>query len=181
VTEKTTLRKFRWFWPWQDDVEEEWLGKMAREGCHFLSLGSPGIYTFQRGKPKNTAYRLDYQTSQMKDREAYLKLFHDAGWEHAGKFSTWEYFRKEARAGSQPEIVADPKSKIQKFRKVLQSNVIFLSALILLGVFGLGSDPAMAGSRSAVFSVLAIILVFYSIEFVGIFRRINRLQRTARK
>jgi hypothetical protein len=179
VMEKTKLRKFHWFWPWQDDVEEEWLGKMSGEGWHLLSMSSPGLYTFKKDHPKNFVYRLDYQTSRLKDREAYLKLLHDAGWEYVGKFSTWEYLRKPARAGSLPGI--NPESKIEKYRKVLQSSLIFLAMLIVLGVVGFGSDPAMAGSRSAVYGVLAVILLFYTIEFAGILRRIYRLGKTAQK
>jgi hypothetical protein len=177
--EKTKLRKFHWFWPWQDDVEEEWLGKMSGEGWQLLSVGSPSLYTFKKGNLKKYVYRLDYQTSRRKDRDAYLKQFHDAGWEYVGKFSTWEYFRKPARAGSQPLI--DPESKIEKYRKVIRSSLIFLAMLIILGIVGFGSDPALAGSRSSVYVVLAIFLLFYGIEFAGIISRIHRLGKKARK
>jgi len=27
-----TIRVFRWFWAWEDDREEAWLGEMARRG-----------------------------------------------------------------------------------------------------------------------------------------------------
>jgi hypothetical protein len=113
--EPTTQWKFRWFWPWQDDREEAWLGNLSREGWHLSKFGFPRIYLFQKGDPKNFVYRLDYQTSRMKDREAYLQLFRDAGWEPVGKLAAWEYFRKETADGEAPEIFTDPESKIRKY------------------------------------------------------------------
>ena len=32
MKEKATLRKYKWLWPWQDDVEEAWLREMSQQG-----------------------------------------------------------------------------------------------------------------------------------------------------
>ena len=112
--EPTTQWKFRWFWPWQDDREEAWLGNLSREGWHLSGFGFPRIYNFQKGDPKNFVYRLDYQTSRMRDRETYLQLFRDAGWEPVGKMAAWEYFRKETAGGEEPEIFTDLESETPK-------------------------------------------------------------------
>jgi len=37
--EKTSIRKFRWFWPWQDENEEIWLREMSQEGGTWIRLG----------------------------------------------------------------------------------------------------------------------------------------------
>ncbi|HLE51739.1 MAG TPA: hypothetical protein VI755_06730 [Anaerolineales bacterium] len=34
--EKTMIRKFRWFWPWQDENEEAWLKEMSQEGWQYF-------------------------------------------------------------------------------------------------------------------------------------------------
>ncbi len=41
--ETETRCKFRWFWAWNDDREEEWLGSMSREGWHLSDFGFPGL------------------------------------------------------------------------------------------------------------------------------------------
>ena len=55
----TTLKKFRWFWAWDDEKEEQWLREMAQKGWHLLSVSIPGNYTFEQGAPKGYVYRLD--------------------------------------------------------------------------------------------------------------------------
>jgi hypothetical protein len=175
VREKTTLRKFRWFWPWQDEREEAWLGSLSREGWHLSSFGFPGVYFFQKGVPKNFVYRLDYQSSQMKDRQVYLQLFRDAGWEHAGKMSAWEYFRKETRPGEEPEIFTDPESKIRKYNLVIASLIVFLPVLLLL-FSPLNSDH---GPKAMVFGLqcfAAGIMACIVLGILGIVRRINQLK-----
>ena len=86
-----TTTKFKWFWTWQDDREEAWLGEMARADWHLKSLGLPGFYTFIAGEPRNDVYRLDFVMDR-KDYQAYLRQFRDAGWEHVGEMGGWQYF-----------------------------------------------------------------------------------------
>lgn len=48
-----TVRKFRWFWAWQDEKEEAWLSEMAAKGYHLQEPRFIGVYHFQVGDPKN--------------------------------------------------------------------------------------------------------------------------------
>jgi hypothetical protein len=82
---KNIFTKFRWFWAWQDEKEEAWLGKMSKQGYHLSSINFPGFYSFGKGEPREYIYRLDYQTFRKKDRQEYLQLFKDAGWEYLGE------------------------------------------------------------------------------------------------
>ena len=63
--EGQTIRKWHWFWAWQDGAEEAWLEAMAREGLH-LKSASIVEYTFQRGEPKHVVYRLDYNNQKVR-------------------------------------------------------------------------------------------------------------------
>jgi hypothetical protein len=179
--EPTTQWKFRVFWPWQDDREEAWLGELSRKGWHLSGFRFPDQYRFVHGDPKNFAYRLDYQSSRMKDREAYLQLFQDAGWEHVGKMASWEYFRKEARAGEEPEIFTDPESKIRKYRQVLGNLTLLLAVVLLLGVSPSASRAnSDAGSRVLLWLTLAL-LGAYLLAIIAVLRRIGELKILARK
>jgi len=130
---ENTIRKFRWFWPWQDEQEEAWLRSMSQKGWHLLSVGLAGIYRFRAGEPYDYVYRLDYQIHKKKDEQDYLQLFSDAGWEHLGYMSAWHYFRKESREGEASEIFTDVESKVAKYKRVLTYltffTVIFIAVL----------------------------------------------------
>ena len=106
----TYVNKNKWFWVWQDDKEEAWLSEMDREGLH-LEAVSLGRYKFRKSEPGNYVYRLDYQSLRSKDKESYLQLFEDAGWEHVGDMNGWMYFRIQADEGESPEIFSDAESK----------------------------------------------------------------------
>ncbi len=184
--EQETCWKFRWFWAWQDEREEAWLAEMSREGWHLLKVRIPCLYNFQKGEPKHYVYRLDFQTSGRKDRNAYLQLFRDAGWEHLGNMSTWEYFRKKARPGEEPEIFTDPESKIQKYERVIAFIVLFLPILLLPlwpdnpGPFGKPLvDRGILGL--VLYFVIAVILLLVSIGIIGIYYRIKQLKNSIRK
>ena len=117
---ENTIRKIKWFWPWQDEQEEAWLRSMSQKGWHLSSVGLPGIYRFRAGEPRDYVYRLDYQTYKKKDQQDYLQLFIDAGWEYLGNMSGWgHYFRKEVREGETLEIFTDVESKVSKYKRVL--------------------------------------------------------------
>ena len=59
-------------------------------------------------------------------------MFSDAGWEHIGYISNWQYFRKEAREGEVPEIYTDIESKVAKYKRVLTFLAFF--AVIIIAV-----------------------------------------------
>jgi hypothetical protein len=128
-----TITKFKWFWVWQDKAEENWLGEMSEKGYHLVSVGPPCVYTFRKGDPGNYAYRLDYRHFGKRDRQEYLELFADAGWEYLGEMVGWHYFRKEVKPGEVNEIFTDTESKIAKYKRVL--TYIGFMYLILLGIF----------------------------------------------
>ena len=69
-----TVRKFHWFWPWNDEKEEAWLREMSAQGWHFKTVESPSTYVFEQGEPIDFVYRLDYFTGHG-DLANYQQLF----------------------------------------------------------------------------------------------------------
>jgi len=134
---ENTIRKIKWFWPWQDEQEEAWLRSMSQKGWHLFSVGLPCIYRFRAGEPRDYVYRLDYQTfpkkDKQEDKQEYQQLFRDAGWEHIGEMSGWQqYFRKEAKEGEALEIFTDVESKVTKYKTVLAFLAFFVIILIVI-------------------------------------------------
>jgi hypothetical protein len=179
--EPKTISKFRWFWAWQDHREEEWLGNMSRDGWHLESFSLPGVYQFRKGAPKDYVYRLDFQTSPMKDRPVYLQLFRDAGWEHLGNMAAWEYFRKEARPGEEPEIFTDPESKIKKYERILGYLFIFFPVLLVINITTGGRMSEAGGLGLVPPCITTGVLVLYAVGILQISIRIAQLKKTLRK
>lgn len=170
-----TIKKFKWFWAWQDDKEETWLSDMAGQGYHLKSISLPGQYTFHKGDPGNYVYRLDFQTMRTKDRDSYLQLFADAGWEHIGDMGGWVYFRHLVNGNEIPEIYSDLDSKIGKYYRLLACLIVFLPIMIIL--LPRVSDTLHYGPFMGILAVLSAgLMLLYSLAIIQIFRRMNQLR-----
>ena len=168
----TTIKKFHWFWAWEDEKEEDWLREMSQQGLHVSSVGIPGFYEFAQGFAKDYVYRLDY-ISDRKDYSNYLQLFHDSGWDHVGEMSGWQYFRKEALNGEDLEIYSDNESKARKYQRILLLLVIILPLLI---------NGTLIISRRDGMEVFGIIyIVFMLIYIYGITRILMRIGKLKKK
>ena len=171
------ITKQKWFWAWQDEKEEAWLAEMAQQGLHLYDVPFPGNYHIKNGEAANFVYRLDYQSLKTKDKESYLQLFADAGWEQVGEMGGWMYFRYEAANGEAPEIYSDRESKIGKYQRVLTYLAIFLPLMVVM-------IPNIAGAeRYGPFFVILealsfLIMVLLSFGIIQLFRRINQLKKT---
>jgi len=175
----STIKKFKWFWAWNDDKEEAWLAEMAQQGLHLEKIDLPGQYTFRVGEPGNYVYRLDFQTMQSKDRDSYLQLFEDAGWEHIGDMGGWVYFRHAVNGGEIPEIFSDLDSKLGKYQRLMTYLIIFLPIMTII------LPSVTASERYGPFFVIlealsAALILLFALALVQIFRRINKLKATGK-
>ena len=175
----TTIKKFKWFWAWNDEKEEAWLAEMAQQGYHLESFGLPGQYCFRQGEPGNYVYRLDFQPIQAKDKDSYLQLFADAGWEHIGDMGGWVYFRHVVNSSEIPEIFSDLESKLGKYQRLMAFLIIFLPIMTAI----LPSVTA-SGRTGPFFGILAVLsaalMLLFSLALIQIFRRINQLKATGK-
>jgi hypothetical protein len=170
------LKRFRWFWAWQDEKEEQWLADMAQHGLHLVTVSPFGIYHFRQGEPGNYIYRLDFQAMKAKDRESYLQLFQDAGWEHVGDMGGWVYFRHVLDGTEIPEIFSDLESKIGKYQRLMTFLVIFLPIMVVLMPRGALVDRY--GSMFVIFEILkTALVVLFAYAFLRVGLRINQLKK----
>lgn len=139
MNETQTKRVFRIFWAWQDEKEEQWLRGMAGLGWHLRGVFL-GCYTFVAGESSDTVYRIDYQMLRPKERQEYMGLFRDSGWEHVCSTSNWHYFRIAAGFGALPEIFSDVESRIAKYRRLMTILLVFLP-ILLFGFRQLATVP----------------------------------------
>lgn len=179
--EKTRITKFKWFWAWQDEDEERWLAEMSQKGYHLSSVGLPGFYTFSLAEPRGYVYRLDYQTFRKRDKAEYLQLFQDAGWEHIGEMSAWQYFRKEAKPTETAEIFTDVESKIAKYKRVLTYVGFFYFVLTMLlitqRILSDGSYPWWGTIPQVIIIVVLLLLTYAIVRMVARMRQLRKVVR----
>lgn len=173
--EKQTITRYKWFWAWQDHKEEEWLQSMSLQGWHLVTM-SIGFYKFEKGEPANYVYRLDFNTNSSKNLIEYVGLFQDAGWEYLGRLSSWQYFRKLAAPGEEPEIFTDNESKIAKYQRIITFLVI-LSPVYFVIFFPHMADRVPLPFAIVVGAFYFTLMVIYSVAIVSLARRINQLKR----
>jgi len=168
-------RKYRWFWPWQDEKEELWLREMAKQGLHLVELKYLGQYFFRSGEPSDTVYRLDYQKSPKKEKDAYLQLFKDSGWEHVGSRAGWQYFRKPFSPGEPEEIFTDTASKVEKYQRQIGGLIIFIPIYMML-MMNIDFSPNSFLGELAKFLGF-ILIVSFLIVILKLASRIDRLRK----
>jgi len=171
------ITKRKWFWAWNDEKEEAWLTKMAKQGLHLDRIPFPGSYQFRNGDPADYIYRLDYQSLKTKDKDSYLQLFSDAGWENVGEMGGWMYFRYKVTNGEAPEIFSDRDSKIGKYQRVMLYLVIFLPIMLLL------MNNTSSVDESGLFSTIlqglsALLMLLYAYGMIQLIIRISKLKKT---
>lgn len=174
--EKEKLRKFKWFWAWEDEKEEKWLEAMSQNGWHLENPGLPCVYHFIKGEPRDYSYRLDFRTGSFKSLQEYLQICRDADWEMLGRMSSWYYFRKECQGTEKPEFFSDNDSKVQKYRRLVFFLVIFLPIMIN-GMLNL-SRSENSGFITGVRIFYVFILLFFSYAIIRLLLRIKKLKKS---
>lgn len=169
----TTLKKFHWFWAWDDDKEEAWLREMAQQGWHFKSVTLPGYYQFEQGAPRNDFYRLDFFIDP-KAKGDYVQLFLDAGWDYLGEMGSWQYFRKTAQGNETPEIYSDNDSKSKKYQRILLILIVLLPIYInFINLLNKNQDTVSQLLTFLMFSFM----FFYGYSIIRLVTRVNRLKK----
>lgn len=109
----------KWFWAWNDDKEEKFLGDMALKGYR-LTRVRIGKYTFEEDEPRKIKYQLDFKGIGRMKEDEYLQIYEDAGWKCIHTLGGWYYFEKEY-TDEEPDISIfnDNKSLIDKYRRII--------------------------------------------------------------
>ena len=92
-------------------------------------------YTFEKCKPEQVAYQLDFYPMKKSERASYLQLFKDCGWEHITDFNSFSYFSKpcsEIESDAEFEIYNDATSKLEMITRILKLRL--LPILLLLAI-----------------------------------------------
>lgn len=172
---KNTKTEFRYFSIADWKEEEDYLRRRHQQGWKFARVTFPGIYHFTRCTPEDVVYQLDYNPEGLADRESYLQLFSDCGWEHLQDFVRYSYFRKPAaEMGENPEeIFCDDASRRAMLLRVLRHRLpallLLFFVVVLPNFFFAGREPVLR----LFFGLLGVIYLVLFVRFLICWRRLR--------
>lgn len=166
---------FKYFTIPQYRQEEEYLSAMNEKGWRFTHVTIPGFYHFEKCEPGQVTYRLDYNQEGIRNKDEYIQMFSDCGWEHICDFVGYSYFRKEGGAREErEEIFCDDSSRLDMMKRVFRGKIIPLiiifAAVIIPQLFMNTSGNSVGVSGGGMFSnILSFTFLGLAILYLVIF------------
>ena len=161
-------------WKWFDitdfEKEQDYLREMHRNGWRFVGA-KLFVYTFEACEPEDVVYQLDYY-KELNDRDEYLQMFRDCGWEFVQDNMGYSYFRKPAKEmqSGDEEIFSDDESRIAMWERVFKGRVrlmlILLCAVLIPGALNAFN---LEYTGSVIVFVVYVALIFLYIVLLGKF------------
>lgn len=120
-----TKKEVKFFNIVQYEQEADYLRKMHKSGWKFVKMTGIGMYHFEECIPEDVVYQLDYNQEGLKNKEEYLQMFEDCGWEYLQDAFGYSYFRKPANEMQGEEaIFCDDESRMEMLNRVFRGRLI---------------------------------------------------------
>lgn len=120
----STKTEFKFFTVPEWKKEERYLREQHKRGWEFVSVNFIGLYHFKRCEPKDVVYQLDYNPESITQKNEYIQMFHDCGWEYLQNFAGYSYFRKPAsEMDGEEEIFCDDDSRLEMIKRVFKRRI----------------------------------------------------------
>ncbi|MCM3387915.1 DUF2812 domain-containing protein [Ureibacillus chungkukjangi] len=113
---KKTKYIMSWGLAFAEKQDLEKLSKKAKQGWRLKSLAFAG-FRLEKGAPEHVQYSVDYRLLKEGEKEEYLELFSQAGWEHV--CSSYDIHIFKAPYGTTP-IYSDTESAVDKLDRLLK-------------------------------------------------------------
>lgn len=137
------LRKeYHWFALTDYEQEENFLRKKHNAGYKLAKVTMLGTYYFEKCKPEDVIYKLDFNPQKPEDKDNYIQMYEDYGWEYIQDLNEYSYFRKPAAGENiaseketanqyDSEIFSDDESKLEMMKRIFVKKM--LPILIIFG------------------------------------------------
>ena len=131
---KDTKTEIKWFSIPEWKKEEKYLREQHKNGWEFVAVNYFGLYHFKKCAPKDVIYQLDYNPESVTQKNEYVQMFQDCGWEYLQNFAGYSYFRKAASEmdGTEEEIFCDYASRLDMMKRVFKCRMIPLLCIFFL-------------------------------------------------
>lgn len=120
-----TKKEVRYFTIFNHEDEQEYLRQNHMAGWKFVKVTGLGMYHFEKCEPEDVIYQLDYNKEGLSQKNEYVQMFSDCGWEYIQDFFGYSYFRKSAKMmDGEEEIFNDDSSKMAMMERVYKGRLI---------------------------------------------------------
>ncbi|MCK4050308.1 DUF2812 domain-containing protein [Streptococcus suis] len=111
------------------EKEEVYLAEHHRQGWKFQKNKFGFFYIFEKCLPEEVIYQLDFKPNGQ-DKEEYLQMFADYGWEYVGDCNHFSYFRKNESLG-EVELYSDRQSKLEMIDRIITRQFLLATSLFV--------------------------------------------------
>ena len=167
------LRKeYHWFALTDYEQEENFLRKKHNAGYKLAKVTMLGTYYFEKCKPEDVVYKLDFNPQKPEDKDSYIQMYEDYGWEYIQDLNEYSYFRKPAAENIasekgtanqyDSEIFSDDESKLEMMKRIFVKKM-----LPILIIFGAVVIPQFMISlhNNGRSTVGAVLLIMWAVLF----------------
>lgn len=171
-------KEWKYFSIFNHEKEEQYLRDQHRAGWRFVKVTGFGMYHFEKTRPEEVIYQLDYNKDGSANREAYIRLFEDCGWEYIQDYVDYSYFRKPVCSmNGDEEIFCDESSRLAMLERVYKARLIPLLVIFcacLLPQFILQLKAGRYLLAAFIGGILAIYIAVFAYSAMCYYRRKNR-------
>ena len=134
-------KEWKYFTIFNHEKEEEYLRDRHRVGWKFVKVTSIGFYHFEKCHPEDVVYQLDYNKDGLKNKQDYIQMFEDCGWEYIQDYVTYSYFRKPVSVmNGNEEIFCDETSRLAMMERVYQGRLLPLLIIFCASNLGISQQ-----------------------------------------
>ena len=173
-------KEFRYFSIFNHEKEQEYLQEQHRHGWKFVKVTGFGMYHFEECEPENVIYQLDFNQEKGEQKEEYIKLFEDCGWEYIQEYADYSYFRKTVdNMNMEEEIFCDENSRLAMLERVYKGRmlpmlVIFSACLLPQFILNVTSGRYfLAALMGGILFIYVLLFAYCGIHY---FRKKNNMK-----
>lgn len=162
-----TKKQIRFFTIVEHEKEQEYLRKMHKSGWKFVKASGLTVYRFEKCTPEDVVYQLDYNKEGLANKEEYVQMFRDCGWEYLQDYMGFSYFRKPAsEMNGEEEIFCDEDSKNQMMVRIFKGRmlpllVLFFCVLLPQFIFNISTQNDLIAAFLG--GVLGLYLLIFAV------------------
>lgn len=131
MKEKKTV--FKMFTVTQYDQEAEYLRAQQQKGWKLTRITGGMLYHFEACEPEDVVYQLDYNQDGIRNKDEYVQMFADCGWEYLFDVNGYSYFRKpQSQMEGEEKIFCDDQSRLEMLKRVIRGRICPLIIIFLL-------------------------------------------------
>jgi len=173
-----TKKEIKFFSIVQYEQEGEYLRNMHKSGWKFVRMTGLGMYHFEECEPEDVVYQLDYNQEGLKNKEEYVQMFADCGWEYLQDAFGYSYFRKPAsEMNGEEEIFCDEASRMEMMNRVFKGRltpliVIFCCCLLpqFLNATFIYDSPVIASLMGGLVGLYTVLFGVFAYQYYQFMR-----------